>query len=203
MDTFLAILDQRYFPRTCTVMVVKRLLDQIISSDAELYRSNRFLMGDLQIWAEIALISKVHFIDLSKATYRVLPDSAARPKNFRRAAEFKLSLVDLKVYLSAKHGCGKDLVQKYWEWYLRQALWYGVLSRNAGMIQIAVAELPNLSIKERFLSFGRYGWPVVHALCYVAQVLAMSRRFFSRKKLTDRSFDHGDSPDLSLSSGNR
>jgi glycosyltransferase involved in cell wall biosynthesis len=180
MDTFLAILDQQYFPRTCTVMVVKRLLDQIISSDAELYRSNRFLMGDLQIWGEMALISRVHYIDLSKATYRVLPDSAARPKNLRRAAEFKLSVADLRIYLSAKHGCERHVVQKYWDWFLRGALWYGVLSRNAGMIQIAVAELPNLSIKERFLSFGRYGWPVVHALCYVAKVIAMARSFVER-----------------------
>lgn len=170
MAIFLAILDRRYFPGTCSVMVVKRLLDQIISSDAELYRSNRFFMGDTQRWAEMALISKVHYIDLSTATYRVLPDSAARSRNIRRDAEIKLSQADLRVYLSSKYGCERDIVQKYWEWFLRGALWYGVLSRNARMIQIAVAAMPNLSIKERFLSFGRYGWPVVHAICYGAQV---------------------------------
>lgn len=170
MATFLAILDWRYFPGTCTVMVVKRLLDQIVKSDAELYLSNRFLMADIQTFAEIALISKVHYIDLSTATYRISPSSASKSRNLKRAAEFTLSFADLRVYLSAKHRCERDVVQKYFEWYLRRALVYGVLSRNAGIIRRAVAAMPNLSIRDRFLSFGRYGWPVVHAMCYGAQL---------------------------------
>jgi glycosyltransferase involved in cell wall biosynthesis len=192
MATFLAILDQRYFPRSCTIMVVKRLLDQIISSDAELHRSNRFLMGDTQKWAEMALISEVHYIDISTATYRISPGSASRPRKIKRAAEFSLSSADLRVYLSAKYGCRKEVVQKYWERFLRQALWSGVLSRNSEMIKIAVAAMPKLSLKERFLSLGKFGSPMVYAICYSAQVYTIVHRFFAKNELTDQSFGPGE-----------
>ena len=180
MATFLAILEGRYFPRTCTVMVVKRLLDQIISSDAELHRSNRFLMGDTQVWAEMALISKVQYIDLSTATYRVWPGSVTGNRNNRLRAEFRLSNLDMTVYLSVKHGCGSDVVQKYWELYLRRALMYGVLSRNAEMIKLTVTAMPRLLKKEPLLSLGRYGWPLVNAICYVAQIRLIAQRFIKK-----------------------
>ena len=150
MAIFLSILDQRYFPRSCTVMVVKQLLDQVISSDAELHRSNRFLMGDAQKWSEIALLSKVHYIDLSTATYRYLMNSTNSRGNIIGRAAFFLSWADLRLYLAVKHGCPKAVIQYYWEHFLRQALWYGVLSMTPSIINTASSAMPNLSIKQRF-----------------------------------------------------
>ena len=169
MMVFLGILSWQFFVRSCTVMVRKQLLNQIISSDPELHLSNRFLMGDPQRWAEMALVSKVHHIDLSTATYRVLPNSASHSRSFTRAAGFNLSMADLRVYLTAKHGCDDAVVQRFWNWYLRSVLWYGVFARSAAMIRIAAAALSKLSIEERLLSLGRFGWPVAAALCHFAK----------------------------------
>ena len=180
ITTFLAILNGRFIAKTCTIMVVKRLLDQIISSDAELHRSNRFLMGDTQKCTEMVLISKVHYIDLSTATYRIISGSTSRSKNVRMAAEFSLSAADLRLYLFAKHGCDRDTAQYYWRWFCRGVLWYGVISRNAELIKLAVAAMPKLLKKERFLSLGRYGWPFVHAICYVANIHVMAQRFVKK-----------------------
>ena len=189
---FLSILDKRFFPRSCTVMVVKKLLDQVISSDAELHRSNRFLMGDTQKWSEIALLSKVHYIDLSTATYRISPGSASHAENIKRATEFSLSSADLRVYLSTKYGCRTSIVQRYWGRFLKQSLWYGILFRNIRIVRLSISAIPHLSIKIRFLSLAKFGGPMIYIMCYIALVYAMLSKFFKRGKLTDPTFDTGE-----------
>ena len=189
--TFLAILDKRFYQLTCTIMVVKRFFDQILVADEILHRSNRFLMGDTQKWAEMAMVSKIHYLDISTATYRLSPVSASRPRNTVRAAEFNLSSADLRVYLSTKYSLREELIHKYWETFLRYALWTGVLSQCPMMIKLAVSAMTNMSIKQRILSLGQKSWPVGQTVSFLAKVYALAKMLMT-KPSPDRLLGHGD-----------
>lgn len=88
--------------QTCTVMLRRDLCVRITDSDPYLYGSH-FLMGDTQLWAEMALVAKVGFIPESLATYRLLPNSASRPTDRNKEFRFELSDCEMKLYLCDKH----------------------------------------------------------------------------------------------------
>ena len=88
---------------TCTVLVRKDLLEQIVNADPYLYKDGGFLIGDTPRWAEISYRAKVAYIDESLATYNVLEESASKSKDFRKILRFGKSNRELFLYLIDKY----------------------------------------------------------------------------------------------------
>lgn len=89
--------------RTCTIMVRKTLLEQVIEGDPYLHQNEMFLMGDIQLFAELTLISEVSYLPESLATYRIHDESATRSRDQRKTALFCKSACEIKLYLCNKH----------------------------------------------------------------------------------------------------
>jgi glycosyltransferase involved in cell wall biosynthesis len=88
---------------TCTVMIRHNLVKQIIEADTYLHQSGHFLMGDTQIWAEIAARARLHYIPESLATYSVMGESASRSKDIKKSLLFAISSSELYLYLCDKY----------------------------------------------------------------------------------------------------
>ena len=87
---------------TCTVMLRRSIYEQIIESDPYLY-SGHFLMGDTQLWAEIANLTRLHYIPESLATHILTEESATRSKDKKKVLRFEISNCELMLYLCNKY----------------------------------------------------------------------------------------------------
>ncbi len=96
---------------TCTVMARRDLVQQVRSADPYLHDSGAFLMGDTQLWAEIATIAKLHYLEEPLATYVRLPESQSQSADRVRAARFAISNCEMFLYLCAKHKLPDELRQ--------------------------------------------------------------------------------------------
>ncbi len=97
---------------TLTAMVRRDLCHRIIESDPYLHQSEELLMGDTQLFAELALISQVSYMPESFATYRVLDESASRSKDPKKVLHFWKSEAEMKLYLCNKHKLPEDIRMK-------------------------------------------------------------------------------------------
>ena len=88
---------------TCTIMVRRALYEQVIESDWYLHQSGHFLMGDIQVWAEISTLGDVGFIPESLATHNIMDESASRTKDRKRQLRFSASCAELTLYLGNKY----------------------------------------------------------------------------------------------------
>ncbi len=102
------ILSGRAGILTCTVLARADLVRQMINSDPYLY-STQFRMADTQLWAEIALASKVHFIAESMSVRNALLESASRSRDESKATRFLISGTEMRLYLCEKHSLSEEL----------------------------------------------------------------------------------------------
>lgn len=107
------IVEGRGVPLTCTVMLRRTLCEQIIESDAYLHQSGHFLMGDTQIWAEMAIKARLYYIPESLATHNITEESATRSKDVKKAIRFSISNAELFLYLCNKYNLPQRLKDKY------------------------------------------------------------------------------------------
>lgn len=98
--------------RTCTIMVRKNMLDQVIEGDPHLHQNEKFLMGDTQLFAEFSIISAVSYYPESMATYRILDESATRSKIPAKPALFCQSACEMRLYLCDKYKLTEDIRRK-------------------------------------------------------------------------------------------
>ncbi|MEW6115771.1 MAG: glycosyltransferase [Nitrospirota bacterium] len=103
--------------RTCTVMMRRELLEQVVEGDPYLHQNEKFLMGDTQLFAELALISDVSYYPESLATYRIHGESATRSKDPKKEARFWSSACEMRLYLCDKHNLSEHIRRKAeWDW---------------------------------------------------------------------------------------
>lgn len=95
--------------RTCTIMVRKKLLDQVVEGDSYLYQNDKVLMGDMQLFAELTLLSDVSYYPESMATYRLHDESATRSKDQGKTALFCKSACEIKLYLCDKYKLSEQI----------------------------------------------------------------------------------------------
>ena len=97
------LITGKYIVMTCSVMTSKDLLDEIFT-DCTYEFSKKFLMGDIQIWCEIAHRSKFAYIDEAFATYRVLTESASNSENPDKVRRFLKSGTEIRLHYAQKYG---------------------------------------------------------------------------------------------------
>lgn len=86
-----------------TVLARKELVLKVREADPYLYLSDHFLMGDTPLWAELSLISEIHYINESLATYNHTKESATQSKDEIKRLRFWRSNSEMGLYLSEKH----------------------------------------------------------------------------------------------------
>jgi glycosyltransferase involved in cell wall biosynthesis len=118
---------------TCTVLIRRYLYEQVIERDPYLHQSEKFLMGDYQIWSEIAIISEVTYLPECLATYRVLDESASRTENPIRSFRFWKSAAEMMLYLCDKYNLSESLRSKVESAWQDRALRLAFYERNADL----------------------------------------------------------------------
>lgn len=139
---------------TCTVMLRKDLFSLVVDSDPVLYQSERFLIGDTQLWAEIAHKSKTHYMDESLSTYNVLPVSASKSSDIYKQLKFGKSVAEMCLYLVQKY----DLPESEYEYHLKK--WYNCAlplafyERDKNIAIIAQNKYKYFSLKNKLFYLG-------------------------------------------------
>jgi hypothetical protein len=116
---------------TCTVMLRRFLYEQVIEADPYIHKSDHFLMGDTQLWAEIAAIVQLHYMPESMATYVITKESATRSKDIKKELRFAMSNAEMLIYLCNKHNLAEGIKKKNEAYWCNNALHLAFYLRNA------------------------------------------------------------------------
>jgi glycosyltransferase involved in cell wall biosynthesis len=153
---------------TCTVMVRRDLLMRLFS-DTYLYQSDNYIGGLDIVFSEIALVSKIHYMDESLSTYTVQIESASNMKNPIEKLKFSISGYDGNIYNARKYHCydeipdlekGRDMA----------CLWLAFYERNAQLAKEIKEKSDLFSLKERLLYLGAINL-VFHYAIYLPVVI--------------------------------
>lgn len=139
---------------TLTAVIRKDLRDQVVEKDPYLYQSGTFLMGDLQLWTEIALISKVAYIMESLAIYHSLDESASNSRDQKKRLRFWKSYYEMKLYLCDKHGFPEDIRKENEAGWFDKALQLAFYERNAELALEVRKKKQTFTWKEWLRYFG-------------------------------------------------
>jgi glycosyltransferase involved in cell wall biosynthesis len=94
---------------TCTIMVRRELVVQVIEADAYLHKEAHFLMGDTQLWAEVSCLKQINYLDESLVTHNLLVESASRSRDICRRLRFSVSGSEMLLYLCDKYDLPKQI----------------------------------------------------------------------------------------------
>jgi len=123
--------DINRWPWTLTAVIRKCLYNEIIENDPYLHKSEKFLMGDAQLFAELSLISVVWYIPECLATYRVVDESASNSKDRRKRLQFWISHSEMELYLCEKHKLSEHIRKRAESIWCEKSLYLAFLDRNA------------------------------------------------------------------------
>ncbi|HME41680.1 MAG TPA: glycosyltransferase [Syntrophorhabdales bacterium] len=162
---------------TCTVMVRRDYSQQVVERDPYLHQTRKFLMGDVQLWAEIATIAQLHYIPESLATHNILDESATRSKDARKRWRFGISNAELMLYLCDKYNAPSSIKKKREADWCYCALRLAFHSRSAELADEVRRKKGTLTGREWLLYFGaRYA-----AFYYVCRVAVLGRNLFRKE----------------------
>jgi glycosyltransferase involved in cell wall biosynthesis len=146
---------------TCTVMVRRNLSEKIIELDPYLHQSGHFLMGDTQLWAEIATVSRLHYLPESLATYNIIDESATRSKDIKRKLRFAISSSELYLYLSQKYDLPSIVRTHHEAEWCDYSLRLAFHSRNKQLADDVRNKKKTFTFEEWFRYFGAK-YPTIH-----------------------------------------
>ena len=147
---------------TCTVMVRKTLRDQVRESDPYLYQSEQFLMGDTQLWAEVATMAHLHYIPESLATHNITDESATRSKDIKKVLRFRVSGAELGFYLCHKYNLPASIRNTCEASWCDASLRLAFHSRNAELADEVRQRKKSFTWKEWLRYYGAKHLAVYH-----------------------------------------
>ena len=106
---FPSILTQRIDIATATVLYRLDLYNKLPKHFLE----NDWRMGDLPLWIEIAMFSKIKHLDIESAMYRVLNESESHSHNIDKLISFYNEALLIKKYYAQKYNVYVD--DKIWD----------------------------------------------------------------------------------------
>ncbi len=140
--------------RTCTVLARLELVKQVLDADKHLHQSGYFKMGDLQLWAEISLKARIHFINESLATYQMLEESATQSRDKLKALRFWISADELLIYLCTKHNLPEDVKKIIQDNHQRKLLHLAFYEKRKDLAENVKNQYPDLSLKDLIWYWG-------------------------------------------------
>ncbi len=171
------IVDGKNNPQTCTVMARRNLCEQIIESDAYLHKSENFLMGDTQLWAEMATKARLYCIPESLATYNITEESATRSSDVTKTIRFSISNAKLMLYLCYKYNLPQPMVYKYEKYYEICSLKLAFHTRNTKFVDEMRRKNKTFTCEEWLLYWGAKN----SMIYYPVQLAAVFRNLFRKK----------------------
>jgi glycosyltransferase involved in cell wall biosynthesis len=141
---------------TCTVMIDRATVNLVRDADPYLHMSPAFLMGDIQMWAEISIHKKVHYIPKSTATYVISPSSMTRNRDVVKQARFNLSAAKIYLYLCQKHKLGGSEFNKFYDHFLRSKLQFAYLTHDPLMAKKVKKQMVKMSIAHNIWYLGAH-----------------------------------------------
>lgn len=139
---------------TCTVMVRKDLVVDIIASDRSVYQTGKYAIGDTPRWAEIAYKAGTHYIDKSLATYNVLSNSASKSKDKVAQLVFSKSAASLFIYLADKYQLPESERQYHLDKWCQTAIPLAFYQKDREFAKSIYAINYNLTLKDRLFICG-------------------------------------------------
>ena len=92
-----------YIVETCTAVIRKVMYSEILKYCPYEF-SEKFMMGDIQTWIEIAHRSEVKYIDESLAIRNILPESACHTKDLNKNILFLQNARTVILHYANKYG---------------------------------------------------------------------------------------------------
>ncbi len=141
------IVSKRVDIRTCTVMAIRELVDEVVASDRYLF-SDVFRMGDTQLWAEVSLRTHIHYLNVPLAVYQVHDDSATRCTTRASGLRFTVSDAQMYLYLCEKHGLSAELRVQHLEKYRRAMLQLAFVEHRTDLADEVRNSVGSFSLKD-------------------------------------------------------
>jgi len=160
---------------TCTAVVRWSMAEQIIENDPYLHQSGVFLMGDTQLWTELALQTMVTYMPEAMGTYRVLKNSASRNIDSKKYYRFLKSASEMRLYLCEKHKLSDDLRQKVDLDWCDSCLRLAYLERNVNLANEVLLKKKKLNWKEWIRYYGSQNIAIHYSYRVGAFFLALLR----------------------------
>jgi glycosyltransferase involved in cell wall biosynthesis len=132
---------------TCTVVSRKEIVDRLIAEDAYLHDNEELKMGDTQLWAEIASISKLHCLEESLAVHRVLEESATQSNDRIKKLRFWISNTEMCMYVCQKYGLPDYILNWHERNWCNKTLRLAFFEQRFDLAEAARKRFPNLSPK--------------------------------------------------------
>jgi glycosyltransferase involved in cell wall biosynthesis len=146
-NAYFEILTDTRHVFTPTVCVRRDLLVDIIKNNPEC-SSERFLMGDLQIWLEISHVSKVKYFPESLATYNFLEESATQSKNPIKLLQFEQSFKELILLYLAKYDCPEEIRRQALSRITPTLLRLAIFANDRSVIKREIVEMRSLGLEK-------------------------------------------------------
>lgn len=165
---------------TCTVMVRRKLYEEIMEADPYLHKSEHFLMGDTQLWAEMATKARLHYIPESMATHNITDESATRNRDGKKTAQFGMSGAELQIYLCDKYNLPPHIRDKYQKYLLECSLRLAFYTKNRKLADKVRSKKKKFTLKEWFRYYGSRYIVVYDIYCAAAFLLQLFRKKHSQ-----------------------
>lgn len=166
--------------RTCTVLARRDLIEQVKAADHYIHQNDYFKMGDTQLWAEISLISEIHFIDESLATYQILEESATQSKDIKKILRFWISSHEMVIYLCKKHNLPDYIRKKYEKYWRRKTLQLAFIEKRLDLALAATKEYGPLSFRESIWYLGTK-YKILRIFPHLLNFTINTKRYFFKK----------------------
>jgi glycosyltransferase involved in cell wall biosynthesis len=171
-----------YHILTCTVMARKYLINKI-TSDPHIYQNDQFLgAGDIPLFIEIAMLSKIFYIDESLATYTVRIESRSNIRCPLEMARFVKSNMEARLYLADKYNQEqeKEYFQQRW---CGASLHLAFLERDTKLAYEVKKIEKSFSVKTWILYVGAIN-PIAHSvLCPLYMLYIKWKSIYGSRRL--------------------
>ena len=161
---------------TCTVMARLALVNMIVEADPHLHQSQKFLLGDAQLWAEIISQSRVHYIPESLATHIITDESATRSKDVKKTLLFCISSAELLLYLCEKYNLSSTIRGKYLNYLCQSALRLAFHSQDKKLADNVLKMKNNFCIKDWCHFYGAQNRLVYYGFKMFASIISLFRK---------------------------
>jgi glycosyltransferase involved in cell wall biosynthesis len=161
---------------TCTVMTRRTLSVHVIESDPYIHQSELFLLGDVQHWAEIATVARLHYVPESLATYNITAESATQSKDIKKRLRFAISNAEVFIYLCKKYRVPEDIRKKHEQSWRGSSLRLAFHSRDADLADEVRRQGTTFTFKEWLRYYGAKNLVVHYLYRFTARVYAMFRK---------------------------
>ena len=154
IEEILGDVKLRNWPWTCTAMCRRDLVQKVVQGDPYLHQSDTFPLGDVQLFAELALRSEVVYIPECLATYRVLDESASNTKDAVKHLRFWKSLCEMEMYLYYKHRLSDNIYKRAVSIWCDKSLCLAFHERNPELAKEVMERKRRLTWKEWIRYYG-------------------------------------------------